>query len=242
MEHVEGGTLREWLAARTRPWREIVAMFVQIGKGLAGAHAAGVVHRAFKPDNILVCENGVPKIADLGLVSLSAALHASATGSDDALERVCSATAISAGASVGVVALTRKGALAGTPAYMAPEQFLGKAIDARTDQFAFCVALYEALYGARPFPGETVVTLADAVTSGKIEDTLPKGAVPGWIRTCLLRGLRVEAGLRYQSIDDVLAALTSDPWIRRRRLILTAVCGLAVVAGAIATQHFVSLR
>ena len=142
-------------------------MFIEVGQGLAGAHAEGLIHRDFKPDNVLLDKNGVPKVVDFGLVRLaSAALDASTTGSIDATatEEMETEDAALPVAQTALAALTRTGALTGTPAYMAPEQFLGKAIDARTDQFAFCVALYEALYGERPFAGDTVIAIADSVT------------------------------------------------------------------------------
>ena len=112
--------------------------------------------------------------------------------------------------------LTRTGALVGTPAYMAPEQFLGSAIDARTDQFAFCVALYEALYGERPFAGESVIAIAESVTSGRISAPPKDARVPAWIRRILLRGLSVEPARRLSSMEALAAALAHDPAKRRR--------------------------
>src|SRR4029079_18170278 len=87
--------------------------------------------------------------------------------------------------------LTRTGALTGTPAYMAPEQFLGKAVDERTDQFAFCVALCEALYSERPFAGDSVIGLAESVTSGRVKAAPRDAQIPTWLRRLLLRGLSV---------------------------------------------------
>src|ERR1041384_2669889 len=124
MERIGGGTLREWLVASRRPLDEVLAVFVEAGKGLAAAHAAGLVHRDFKPDNVLVGADGRVRVTDFGL---AARQHASGSSLQDL----------------------------GTPAYMAPEQFTGGNVDARTDQFNFCVALYEALYGQRPFDGKT---------------------------------------------------------------------------------------
>src|SRR5262249_48686785 len=130
MEHVAGGTARTWLTTARR-WREIVALYAAAGDGLAAAHAAGIVHRDFKPDNVLVGDDGRPRVADFGLARVL-------VGDD--------ATAVPDGA-------TRAGAIAGTLAYMAPEQLDGGAVDARADQFAFCAALWEALYGVRAFAG-----------------------------------------------------------------------------------------
>ena len=127
MELVEGGTLRDWLEA-TRPWREIVEMFIAAGRGLVAAHEAGLVHRDFKPANVLVGADQRPRVSDFGLGGLEG--RPSQAGSPS----------MAAGAG-----LTQNGAVLGTPAYMAPEQRAGRPIDARADQFAFCVSLYDAL-------------------------------------------------------------------------------------------------
>jgi serine/threonine protein kinase/formylglycine-generating enzyme required for sulfatase activity len=242
MEFLGGGTLRDWVAAKKRPWREVVAMFIEVGKGLAGAHAEGLIHRDFKPDNVLLDKAGKPKVVDFGLVRLAvAAIEASNTGSNEELDMdmALAETAIPTSAPIGGAALTKTGALAGTPAYMAPEQFLGKAIDERTDQFAFCVALYEALYGERPFAGETVIAIADAVTDGRVRATLKSTDVPGWVRACLLRGLRVGPAERHSGIGELLAVLANDPLARRRRRLLWAGAATAAVAAVLAMRHFV---
>ena len=241
MEFLSGGTLRDWVTAAKRPWRDIVKMFIEVGKGLAGAHAEGLIHRDFKPDNVLIDKNGVPKVVDFGLVRLtSAALDRSTTGSMDAVATAEDEAGSLPLADTALAALTRTGALAGTPAYMAPEQFLGKAIDARTDQFAFCIALYEALYGERPFAGNTVITVAEAVTAERIRP-LPKSSdIPSWVRRCLIRGLRSDPVQRYPSFDELLAALANDPAKRTRTWALVggtlvtvlSLAGLAVRSGA----------
>jgi serine/threonine protein kinase/formylglycine-generating enzyme required for sulfatase activity len=241
MEYLAGGTLRDWLAAKKRPWREILKMFIEVGHGLAGAHAEGLIHRDFKPDNVLLDKNGVPKVVDFGLVRLSAAVDPTASGGidrgtsgDAKQEEVASAPHVT-----GPTALTRTGALTGTPAYMAPEQFLGKPIDARTDQFAFFVALYEALYGERPFAGETVMGLADSVTSGKVRSA-PKGSdIPGWVRACVVQGLRVDPAERYSGFGQLLSVLANDPVVRRRRQLLVAVASVLLIAGVLTMRHVV---
>src|SRR6185295_19268081 len=248
MEHLAGGTLRDWLAAKKRPWREIVKMFIEVGKGLGGAHAEGLIHRDFKPDNVLLDKNGVPKVVDFGLVRLtSAALDQSTTGSvdpdagdgDGADHNQLSTLPI---AQTALAPLTRTGALAGTPAYMAPEQFLGKPIDARTDQFAFCVALYEALYGERPFAGETVIALGNAVATGQLRSA-PKGSdVPPWVRRCLTRGLRSDPANRYARFEDLIAALRTDPAARFRRRVGIASAVIAVVATVLTLQRSAGRR
>jgi formylglycine-generating enzyme required for sulfatase activity len=245
MEYLGGGRLREWCDAKKRPWREVVKMFMDVGQGLAAAHAEGLIHRDFKPDNVLLDKQGKPKVADFGLVRLrSTALDAQAAGpADDAAppppdeELVLLPIAQTA-----LAPLTRTGALAGTPAYMAPEQFLGKPIDARTDQFAFCVALYEALYGERPFAGETVIALGNAVATGQLRSA-PKGSdVPPWVRRCLTRGLRSDPANRYARFEDLIAALRTDPAARFRRRVGIASAVIAVVATVLTLQRSAGRR
>ncbi len=144
MELVEGETLRQWLEAGARSWREVLDRLLAAGRGLAAAHAAGLVHRDFKPENVLLGRDGRVRVVDFGLAKALA----------DAAEEPAAPDSGGELASP----LTEWGAVLGTPAYMAPEQIRGIAADARSDQFSFCVALYEALYGERPFgkgPRET---------------------------------------------------------------------------------------
>jgi len=243
MEFLSGGTLSAWMKAKKRPWREIVKMFIEVGKGLAGAHAEGLIHRDFKPDNVLIDKNGVPKVVDFGLVRLTGgALDRSTTGTMDAVSDEDDAASLPV-AETALAALTRTGAIAGTPAYMAPEQFLGKDIDARTDQFAFCVALYEALYGERPFAGATVISVADAVTSEKIRPLPKNNDIPTWVRRCLIRGLRADPAQRYPGFDDLLDALANDPVARlRRRVFVAAGSAIAIAIAIAAYQTIVSKR
>jgi formylglycine-generating enzyme required for sulfatase activity/tRNA A-37 threonylcarbamoyl transferase component Bud32 len=227
MEYLAGGTLREWMAAKKRPWREVVKMFIEVGRGLAAAHAEGLVHRDFKPDNVLLDRTGTPKVADFGLARLSG--PASADSGEDVTAEIRGSSDSS---SSDDVPLTRTGSLAGTPAYMAPEQFRGKATDGRTDQFAFCVALHEALYGVRPFDEETVFELADSVIRERIKVPPRNANVPSWVRRSLLRGLRANPEQRYEKVEDLLAALAADPVARVRRIALATVA-VVVLAGSI---------
>ena len=121
--------------------------------------------------------------------------------------------------------LTESGAMMGTPAYMAPEQFAGKVADAKSDQFAFCVALYEALYGERPFGAKNLPELTRQVMSGRVREAPPGSRTPGWLRRVILRGLRVEREERHPSMEALLLALSRDPARRRRRY--AAVVGIA---------------
>ena len=133
MELVENGTLGEWLAAAPRTSRAIVSVMRQVGEGLAAAHAAGLVHRDLKPDNVLVGADGRARVTDFGL-SRGAGEHVDA-----------------APGALPPSTLTMTGAVMGTPAYMAPEQRAGGAANEASDQFSFCVTFHEALCGARPF-------------------------------------------------------------------------------------------
>ena len=223
MEHLSGGTLRDWVNAQKRSWREVVKMFIDVGHGLGAAHAEGLIHRDFKPDNALLDKRGKPKVVDFGLVRLTGtALDAPAAGSGDDAAAAADALASISGVAISLTALTRTGSITGTPAYMAPEQFLGRPIDARTDQFAFGVALYEALYGERPFEGETVTELAGSVTKGRMRPIPTSADVPAWVRACVVRALQFEPGDRYPGFDELLSVLASDPIARSRRLLTAA--------------------
>jgi tetratricopeptide (TPR) repeat protein len=139
--------------------------------------------------------------------------------------------------------LTQTGAMVGTPAYMAPEQFAMEATDPRTDQFSFCVALYEMLYGRRPFSGDTFLALMTSVTTGTPDEAPAKADVPGWMRKVLLRGLATDPDRRWPSMNALLTALETDPTVRWRRA-GTGVVFAAALAGALvglkrssSTQH-----
>jgi serine/threonine protein kinase len=239
MEYLAGGTLTGWLAAQKRSSREILKMFVEVGHGLAAAHAEGQIHRDFKPDNVLLDKNGVPKVVDFGLVRMRSTTGAHQVAPADDEDEVDDEVK---GDAPEARKLTRTGAMAGTPAYMAPEQFLDGAVDARSDQFAFCIALFEALYGERPFEGETLIALADSVTSGKVR-ALPKNAeVPGWLRACVLRGLSVNPSDRFPDLGALVTALATDPIARRRRRVLAAAAAAAVIAGVVATRQYVGAK
>ncbi len=155
MELVVGRTLRAWLESGERSWREILVMFLAAGRGLAAAHAAGLVHRDFKPDNVLVGDDGRVLITDFGLARLGGAEASGSTPSQ-------SAGNLAQGASP----LTPPGALLGTPAYMAPEQLDGAGATAASDQFAFCTSLFEALAGQRPYAGQTALAMRAAIRAG----------------------------------------------------------------------------
>jgi eukaryotic-like serine/threonine-protein kinase len=197
MEFIEGVTMREW-GRRRKPWREVIEAFLAAGEGLAAAHENGIVHRDFKPENVLVGDDGRVRVTDFGLAR-------SARGDDDGV--YMAAFSAVRGSRESLVTLTQTGEVHGTPAYMASEQFLGHPTDARTDEFSFCVALYEGLYGERPFEGTLSDGLVGRVLDGIIRDPPLSSTVPGAIREVLLRGLAVKAEDRFPSVADLLAEL-----------------------------------
>jgi serine/threonine-protein kinase len=181
MELVDGVTVKDWLGEGPRPWRAVLDVLVQVGRGLAAAHTVGIVHRDVKPANVLVDRDGRARVSDFG-IAFSAA-HATVSTSDG---------------------------VAGTPAYMAPEQRQGKS-DPRSDQYGFAVMAKEALEGA--------------------------AGCPGWLRAAVQRGAAEDPAARYPSMDEMLAAMTADPSVRRRR-VLAGVLVTALVAGAAAAAFW----
>jgi len=268
MEFVEGNTVTYWLAAQPRSWQEVLRVFRAAGRGLTAAHEKGLVHRDFKPDNVMVGRDGEVRVMDFGLarqvgdkpapegtppakrIPVMIAEHGPGSADDQM------ATILLNGPPTGPatpplgtdshlsqpshppqpfsgmfeVQLTRTGAMMGTPAYMAPEQFLGTATDARTDQFSFCVALYEALYGERPFSGNTMFALTTAVVQGQVREAPQSSKVPLWVRKVLLRGLKAQADERYPSMHDLIEALGKNPNTARRRFLAVAAVMLVPVA------------
>jgi tetratricopeptide (TPR) repeat protein len=214
---VDGVTLKQWLAARPRPFREVLAMYAQAGRGLAAAHAAGLVHRDFKPDNVIVDHDERARVLDFGLVQ---ALGQPVDGPSGDQVRAPDAPAPLTPDRLSAldVSLTQSGMLMGTPAYMSPEQLRHGRTDARTDQFSFCVALHEALYGQRPFHSATLGEQIEKMQRGEVPPPPRHGRVPRRIFEVLRRGLRVKPEERYPSMDALLAELGRDPAQRMRRL------------------------
>ncbi len=222
MEYVKGDTLRGWLAATPRRWQAIVALLGEAGRGLAAAHAAGLVHRDFKPENVLVGDDGRPRVGDFGLARTD---RMPVAPDPDAL----------------AVALTVTGGLAGTPAYMAPEQLAGESVDARSDQFAFCVVAWEALYGKRPFAGTTLSTLHQAITAQDLER--PSSPVPDRVHKVIERGLANDPEARFPDMPALLGALRAAAAPRTTRNVLaTAAAAIAVAGGAYAVYATITAR
>jgi hypothetical protein len=221
LEFVEGATIEGWLLARPRTWREVLAVFVQAGRGLEAAHAVGLVHRDFKPDNVLVDRDGRVRVMDFGLA------RAAGPASSDAPP-----TPVSISTSQHLHShLTVTGAVMGTPLYMAPEQHLGGTTDARTDEFAFCVALYEGLYGQRPFAGDDVQALAVNVVQGIMREPPRHKKLPAWLRRAVHRGLSPEPSDRYPTMTALLADLGRDRGGARTRWLLAGAAAASLALG-----------
>ncbi|HYV43341.1 MAG TPA: serine/threonine-protein kinase, partial [Myxococcaceae bacterium] len=214
------------LQAKPRSWREALAVFSGAGRGLAAAHRAGLLHRDFKPDNVLVGADGRARVTDFGLAR--AALQPDPAPAEG--EAPSGALAVQ---------ITQHGARLGTPAYMPPEQVDGRPLDARADQFAFCASVYEALHGRLPYRGETPEAVWAAARAGVLPES-PPGGPPARVDAVIARGLRPDAAERFPSMDGLLEAL--DAAARPRRLargaLVAAGAGvlLAWVAVAVRTQ------
>src|SRR5690606_12560399 len=178
MEGIEGGSWRDWLATQPGPrWEQVLAAYLDAGRGLAAAHRAGVIHRDFKPDNVLRGSDGRVAVVDFGLAALEhgdPAPSAPMPGEEGEAWRS------------GAPTHDRTGEIAGTPAYMPPEQFRGRA-DARADQFALCVSLYEGLWGRRPFSRRTLEDVLHGRADWAPAEPPPR-AVAGWLWPILRRG------------------------------------------------------
>jgi predicted ATPase len=208
MELVKGVTLRDWLRASPtgptgRTWREVVELFVQAGNGLAAAHEVGLVHRDFKPENVMLGDDGRVRVLDFGLAFLRAS--EAGEGDDDAPAEP----------------RARANQLVGTVAYMSPEQFLAESLDARSDQFSYCVSLFESLFGHRPFAGRTVGEIVHNTIAGNIELQPTPPQLPSWLIAVLRRGMATERDDRYASVGELVGLLEAGratPWLQVPRL------------------------
>ncbi len=283
MELVKGVSLTRWLKQGPRSVAAVLRVFIEAGQGLAGAHAAGLIHRDFKPDNVLVGDDGRVRVVDFGIargadgpemLTVEQAIEQSLTGKNvvpetdtpprgtpgesrvqpfastdrgqvpgfartgDLADTQRAEAAAAAGAKppprmqasqletaipgLSSIRLTRTGALVGTPAYMAPEQHIAARVDARADQFAFCIALYEALFGSHPFPANNYFQLSLSKLGGKVDAMIGRADVPVHVRKAILRGLLVDPDDRFPDMEALLTVLRFDPDLRKRRRLAAA--------------------
>ena len=233
MEFVRGSTLTQWLADErtTRPWRRVLEVLVAAGRGLAAAHEQGLVHRDFKPDNVMIGDDGRVRVMDFGLVRAGSPM-----GDSEELD-------IDRDISVPQTALFEATAhgegLVGTPAYMAPEQLGHGELGPRTDQFAFFVVLYEALYGQRPFAGQCVNSIAFSVLRGQLREPPSRNGVPRWLYRVIDRGLQLRPENRFVDMKHALEAVGSEPARRRRnRAVLAVGVTLSLTGGLVGHDHW----
>jgi len=221
MELVDGTTLTRWLRDEPRTWRAIASVLVQAGRGLAAAHARGLIHRDFKPDNVLVDRSGRARVVDFGLAR-TAQPGGRGVSQREAIRAAAMAATVLAGGTPHTLGSPAT-ALAGTPAYLAPELLDGAAPDPRSDQFAFGVAAFEALYGTHPFAGATAEAMWAAMAAGEIKQV--RGNVPAWLDRHVRRALSVDPAERWDSVAALADAIERGP---RRRW--PYVAGAVVVA------------
>ena len=217
MEQATGGTLTAWLHAAPRTRDEVLTRFLEAGRGLEAAHRAGLVHRDFKPDNVLLGADGRARVTDFGL----ARWDASETKAD----------AVPASADL---AVTRTGAMVGTPAYMAPEQLAGQPSDARADVYAFSVSLFEGLTGRRPFTAGSIEALQRSIAAGQLPDEARR--LPAKLRSILQKGLATDPSARWPSMTALLDALDPKPSRRWQSLLVAAVVFLAAGGSVLAAR------
>ncbi len=197
MEYVRGATLHRWQQDEEHSWLEVLEHYLQAGRGLAAAHAVGLVHRDFKPHNAVVGQDGRVRVLDFGLAAQRG--ETLDFGSESTIRVARRERALD-------TPLTETGTVMGTPAYMAPEQMLGGQVDHRSDQFSFCVALWEALYGQRPFEGADATEIQVKIVRGELSGT-GRTEVPKEIRSLLARGLRGSPDERWPDLPALLDAL-----------------------------------
>ncbi len=231
MEYVRGESLRAW-CVKERPWREVLDVLVEAGRGLVAAHAVGIIHRDFKPANVLVGEDGQVKVLDFGLArpvseDASGELAGPTRDSRDELSNSYSDSLLD-------TELTAAGMVMGTPGYMPPEQYYqGSQIGPRLDQFAFCATAYRCLYRQPPFGGETLVEIRERVVKGRIEPPPPSSAVPKWVFRVLERGMSPRQADRYENVATLLDQLRRDPSRQRRKWLVGGAALAAIAAGAV---------
>ncbi|NVJ15698.1 tetratricopeptide repeat-containing serine/threonine-protein kinase [Myxococcus sp. AM010] len=231
MECVEGQTLRQWCRERQRSWREVLEAFLSAGRGLAAAHAARLVHRDFKPENVLVGRDGRVRVTDFGVVRDESSASTLPAGLPADGQRAAWKSP-----------LTEPGDVPGTPRYLAPELLLGQPADARSDVFAFCVALYEALFQQYPFAGDTPAERLQAMAGSHPLPPPSRSEVPAWVVRALRQGLQPDPRLRPSTLEALLQALTRSPAKTRLRWLAVGACAAAVLGAGISATALWRLR
>jgi tetratricopeptide (TPR) repeat protein/tRNA A-37 threonylcarbamoyl transferase component Bud32 len=252
MEFIQGRTLSTWIRNEQHSWQEILRVFLEAGRGLTAAHKAGLVHRDFKPSNVLIGEAGRVCVLDFGLARLAQLAEAeerALAGGDEELAEL-------AGEPL-ALALPDSDLLMGTPQYMPPEQYLGTNVDARADQFSFCAAMYWALYRKRPFEPRQVARSAAESSRGtaRTDDSWKKlphasaareppsdSKIPSWVRKAVMRGLSLHPDDRFPSMDALLEALAHEQRRVQKRSALAAAGVLAVAAAGVGGYIFQQSR
>lgn len=233
MELVDGLTLTKWLAAQPREWTEILDVLAAVAVGLAAAHDNELVHRDVKPDNVMIGNDGRVRVMDFGL-----ARGTTSSDSPDPDTRIPKDSADEFASGLASqrhldVVVTRAGATPGTPAYMSPEQISGMPPDARSDQFSYCVMLWEALYGERPFLGASLPELADKIAKNDPTPSADARRVPRWLSSVIRRGLAVDPNQRWPSLPALLEGIERGRRGTRRRRAGLIVGGIAVLGAGV---------
>jgi tetratricopeptide (TPR) repeat protein len=232
MEFVEGRTLSAWTKDAPRRWQDVLGVMLAAGRGVAAAHAVGLVHRDLKPDNIMVDEAGRVRVMDFGLTRPQGDL---ALGREAATRE----PQLISGRELLTTPLTQYGSLVGTPSHMAPEQFAGEEVGAASDQFAFCVTMWELLFDERPFAGRAVMEVAASVLAGHLRPPTHPRRAPAWLRRALERGLRRAPAQRWPSMAALLHELErGQSRVRVRRAFVAVSVLLAAVAGLLAHSRW----
>lgn len=231
MEVVPGRSLSKWFQDRP-PWRAVLEVMVAAGRGLVAAHEAGIIHRDFKPGNVILGDDGSVRVLDFGLARVGAEVEGDSTRSNSAsldLPPEVASELASELSDEDDEPLTR-GTVVGTPAYMAPEQHVGEVATVLSDQYGFCVALYEGLYGHRPFPRVPIPKLARLKRQGRLREPPADVRVPGWLRRVVLKGMAADPAERFASMEALLERLeVTPPATKLRRVGAVAIVGVVGV-------------
>jgi len=238
MEFIDGIDLRQWMEARDEPfpWPEVLRVFREAGAGLAAAHAAGCIHGDFTPSRVFMEKSGRICVVDFGLATPVADVSSPRLTVEGLKEGLGVSLTKSSDGEDSIISRPPRAELVGTPRYLAPELHAGIEPDAKADQFAFCAAMYEALYGEVPFKGETPESIAAAALAHTVRPAPEGSDVPLWLREVLLKGMSPRRRDRYASMEVVLRRLEHDPGGRRRRWLagFGVLAGVAAAAGGVA--------